>query len=61
MVADRFDRVNGDVHRAHDRTCAVRFAGGFNAADLEDAEEIGDAEDRAVRAGVFAPRTFNKN
>ena len=61
VVADSFDRVHFDVHRAHDRAGAVCFAGGLSAFDGEDAEEIGNSEHGSVRAGILAPRAFYEN
>ncbi len=38
MVADNLLAIHGNVHGAHDRTGAVRFAGGFRTFDREHTE-----------------------
>ncbi len=52
--------IHGDVHRAHDRAGAIGLAGGFAAADAEDAKHVAQAKHCTVRAGIFAPGAFNE-
>lgn len=61
MIANNFDAIHRDVHRAHDRAGAVRFASGLSAFDREHAEEIRNSEHCAVWTGIFAPGTFYKD
>jgi hypothetical protein len=61
MVAHRLQLVYGNVHGANDGAYAVIFTGGFNPPNLKDAKEVGYAKRGAVRAGIFAPGSFNKN
>jgi hypothetical protein len=60
MVADGLYCVDGDIHWAQDRAGAVGFAGCFHPADLKNAEQICNTEYGSVWAGVFAPRSFDK-
>ena len=60
MIAHGLDRIHGNIHRAHDGAGAVSFAGGFSAFDLEDTENVGDAEYCTVWTGIFAPWAFNE-
>ena len=61
MVADNLHAIHGDVHGAHDRAGAVRFAGGLSTLDREHAEQIRHSQHRAIRTCVLAPWTFHKN
>ena len=61
MVSDNLYAVHRDVHRAHDRARAVRFASGFSAFDREHAKQVGNSQHRAVGTGILAPRSFNKD
>ena len=61
MVADNLYAIHRDVHRAHDRAGAIRFAGGFRAFDGEHTEQVCNSQHRAIRTGIFAPGTFHKD
>ena len=61
MITDDLYAIHRDVHRAHDRAGAIRFAGGLGAFDREHAEQVCNSQYRAIRTGVFTPGTFDKN
>ncbi|KUK59671.1 MAG: hypothetical protein XD81_0744, partial [Bacteroidetes bacterium 38_7] len=49
-----------DVHRAAVAALVAGNAGGFIAPDLEDPEQVGHPQHRAIGAGIFAPRALHK-
>ena len=61
MITDNLYAIHWDIHWAHDRAGAVRFAGGFSAFDGEHAEEVCNSQHRSVWAGIFTPWAFYKN
>ena len=61
MVSDNLYAVHRDVHRAHDRARAIRFASGFSTFDREHAKQVRNSQHRAVGTGIFAPWSFNKD
>jgi len=61
MVADYRVLADFNIHRAkRGAGVAFEFARAFIAADGEQAKQVADSEQRAKRAGVFAPRAFHK-
>ena len=61
MVTHHFHRIHGDVHWAHDRARAIRFAGGLRALDGKHTEQVRDAQHGTVRTGIFTPGSFNED
>ena len=61
MITNNFDAIHGDIHGAHDRAGAVRFAGGLSAFDGENTEQVCNSQHCAIRTGIFAPGTFHKD
>ena len=61
MITDDLYAIHRDVHRAHDRAGAIRFAGGLSSFDREHTKQVCNSQHRAVRTGILAPRSFDED